>query len=59
MFHIDANTWLVLLMNACGWVVIWFRKEQQRGFENWKFEKMWNEYEIRHGINGKRKTEEA
>lgn len=52
----DANTWLILLLNACGYVIIWFRKS---GVNEWQHKKMWTWYEQAHGINGKSKAEKS
>lgn len=45
----DSNTWLLLLFNLIGWVIMWFRKS---GVKSWQHEKMWRAYEKLHGING-------
>lgn len=45
----DTNTWLILLLNLCGYVVLWFRKY---GVVEFQHDKMWKWYEEVHGING-------
>jgi hypothetical protein len=46
------HDYLIILINAIGWLAVLWRNKKKDVIRNWEHDRMWNDYALEHEING-------